>query len=172
MAFWNRKKSVENSELPEEVREYYASTKRSRFGAPWIAGLLTLLLTLAIAVALYFAGKFVWEQFFADDTPQPIETTETTPTGTETETQPSPSESGTSSTDTNETPATLPGDGNSEESSEQESESSSEAETSETTTQLQETPDTGPGDTVAIFVATTVIAGLGYEAFARKKQTN
>lgn len=170
MAFWNRKKSVENSELPEEVREYYASTKRSRFGAPWLLGLATLLLTLAIAVALYFAGKFVWEQFFTDEAETPTTTEQTTVS--EQSEQPSQSENNTSDNDnqtqtTSDQPQTLPADNNDNPEDEVSPSPSREA-----SSQLTSTPETGPGDTVAIFVGTTLVAGLAYEILARKKVTN
>ncbi len=163
MAFWNRNKSVENSELPEEVREYYASTRKSRASSAWLLGFATLLLTLALAAALYFAGKFVYDEFFANDTVEAPTTSETT-----TEQPASNPNSSTTDNDNNQAPATLPGNDEAEERSPTSSQGTSSTNTGLT---LTETPETGPGDTVAIFIGTTIIAALGYELYYKRKTT-
>lgn len=169
MAFWNRKKPAETDQLPEEVREYYASTKRTRGLSAWLFGLLALILTLLIAVALYFAGKFVWEQFFSDE-PESTTTTEQTAVNDQPE-QPD-QDTGSNNANNNEDnqtspsePQTLPGDNNDNPETETDTNGVNGANTA-----LESTPETGPGDTVAIFIGTVLIATLGYEAFARKKQ--
>jgi cytoskeletal protein RodZ len=168
--FWQRKKQVQDPDLPVEVQEYYASTRKSRRGTSWLFGLLALLLTLAIAVALYFAGRFVYNQFFNDEPDAPTTVVETPPTE-----QPA----GTTDTDNgsdqgsgSETPADLPSN---EDTQIDEPEAPATSGTSSTSTDsattLSETPDTGPGDVVAIFVGTVIVASLAYETLARKKQT-
>ncbi len=162
MAFWNRNKQVQNSELPEEVREYYQSTQRSRRGSAVLFGLLTLLLTLAIAAALYFAGRFVWQQFFTDEAPAPTSSEQSTE---EVAAPPPVSDQESDSESQSSTPSTLPGDST-------ESESTESSGTSSTNSTLTQTPDTGPGDVIALFVGTVLVAALAYEVLARKKQVS
>lgn len=166
--FWQRNKTVDNTELPQEVREYYASTQRSRGGAAFLLGLTTLVVTLAFAAVLYFAGRFVWQQFFTDEVETPT-TTEQAPSE-----QPNEENSGStvgegepSEQPNSDSPTTLPSD----DSEVEEDGSVDEEATSEQGSRVSQTPNTGPGDVVAIFVGTTLAATLGYELIARKKQT-
>ncbi len=168
--FWQRNKSVENSELPEEVREYYASTRKSRTSSAWLLGFATLLLTLALAVALYFAGKFIYEQFFVDDNAETTAVTEPTPEQPQTsETQTTDQENNNENPEVdNSTPTTIPG--GSVESDDGESTSGEDANSA--SSNLTETPDTGPGNLVAVFIGTTLISAAGYELVTRKKITS
>lgn len=174
--FWQRNKQTDNSELPEEVREYYESTRRSRTGTAFLLGLATLAVTLALAAVLYFAGRFVWEQFSNDESEAPVVTEQTEESQTENGAQ-----NGQSEQPEEETPTQLPGDGEENANQSQETNGTSNAggnQESSTSGDAQkgsgvsQTPDTGPGDTLAIFIGSTIIGTLAYEVIARKKQTN
>lgn len=69
MAIWpfNRNKQASSgSELPQEVQEYYQAEKRERVG---IAGLLafgTLVLTVVLAIGLFFGGRWLYRTVIDD----------------------------------------------------------------------------------------------------------
>ena len=62
MGLFNRKKSDQS-----DVNDYYASERRRRIGMAWVLGVATLLLTLAIALALFYGGRWVYRTVFDDD---------------------------------------------------------------------------------------------------------
>ncbi len=65
---WNRKnKTVTKAQVPEEVEQYYESTRKERVGIAWLLALATLLLTLLIALGLFFAGRWAYRKFIAND---------------------------------------------------------------------------------------------------------
>ncbi len=66
----NRQQSV----LPNEVQEYYQSEQRQRRGLALILGIVALLVTIAIAAALFFGGRFLYNKFRGDET-KPTSTT-------------------------------------------------------------------------------------------------
>ncbi len=69
---WSRNKNTSGARVPAEVEEYYQSTRRERRGVAWLLGLATLLLTLAIAAALFFGGRWLYRTLTNNDSePQP-----------------------------------------------------------------------------------------------------
>jgi hypothetical protein len=65
MALFRRKKN--ESVMPEEVRDFYASENRDRKGMAWVLAVITLLVTFAIAALLFFGGRWVYRELFSDD---------------------------------------------------------------------------------------------------------
>ena len=59
----NRQTSV----LPDEVREYYDSGQRQSRGVAILLTIGALLATVLIAIALFFAGRFIYNQIWGDD---------------------------------------------------------------------------------------------------------
>ncbi len=59
---WTRKKKSTTVQIPEEVNQYYESTRKERVGIAWLLALATLLLTLLIAAAIFFAGRWVYRR--------------------------------------------------------------------------------------------------------------
>ena len=163
LKFWHRKKQISDPDLPQEVRDYYASTTHTKRSSAWLLGILTMIVTLALAVVLYFAGQFVYNQF-----------TETkTDTGDTSESQDNNETTGQDSNSESEEVVTLPGNENNTEDVTPEPDPSQTGTLSTSTDKKikpGKTPDTGPGDVVAIFVGTTIVASLAYETLARKKQ--
>ncbi len=66
---WNRNKNTSGARVPAEVEEYYQSTRRERRGVAWLLGIATLLLTLAIAAALFFGGRWLYRTLTNNDEP-------------------------------------------------------------------------------------------------------
>lgn len=59
----NREKSV----LPDEVKQYYQSENRQRRGVAIVLAIVALLVTIAVAAALFFGGRFVYNKVTGDD---------------------------------------------------------------------------------------------------------
>lgn len=69
MAIWDRFKrnNSEDIGMPAEVQEYYKAESRSRNGMAWILAISTLVVTLALAAALFFGGRWIYQTIFGDD---------------------------------------------------------------------------------------------------------
>ena len=65
MALFRRKKN--ESVMPEEVRDFYASEQRDRKGMAWLLAIVTLLVTFVIAALLFFGGRWVYRTVFDND---------------------------------------------------------------------------------------------------------
>ncbi len=59
----------QQSVLPEEVKEYYKSEQRQKRGVAIGLALLALVVTIAIAAALFFGGRFVYNAIWGGDKP-------------------------------------------------------------------------------------------------------
>jgi cytoskeletal protein RodZ len=64
MALFRRKKNQEV--MPDEVRDYYEAEQRDRMGMTWLLAIGAFLLTAALVVGLFFAGRWVYQRFFDD----------------------------------------------------------------------------------------------------------
>lgn len=76
MALGNRKQNDIDA-IPQEVQEYYQSERRERSGVAWLLALGTLVITLLLAVGLFFGGRWLWQRIF-DGEPETVVTTQTT----------------------------------------------------------------------------------------------
>jgi len=80
MAIWpfNRKKQEDT--LPEEAKEFYESGRKERSGMAWLMALGTLIVTVVLALLLFYGGRWVYNRFAGDDEPknQPTEATKQT----------------------------------------------------------------------------------------------
>jgi len=133
---FNRNKTTDTTDVPKEVRDYYQSERREHMGVAWLLALGTLLLTMALAVGLFFGGRWVYRTLFDNSKDQPAviqnesgneqergQTPTSEPNGTAGDNQGTPTPTGgpsTPSTQGSTTPSTTPATG--------------------------ELPDTGPGD--------------------------
>ncbi len=162
MAIWpfNRKKKEETEAVPAEVQEYYQAEKRERIGVAWVLALVTLAITVAVVLGLFFGGRAVYRQAHKDkdNTSQtkpeenPTPATQNQPAGT----PPSSSSSqasnqpATPSPSTPATPSQAPSSG-----------------TTSTTTLT----NTGPADLLPAFVIASV-AGFGLNELRLRKKLN
>lgn len=103
MAIWpfNRKKASQaDQNVPDEVREYYESGNK-RTGMAWLLAFATLVVTILLAMILFFGGRWVFRQFTDNDQPQPPKTEQTTTDELTPQQQPAPTaQQGSSSTST------------------------------------------------------------------------
>jgi len=64
-----RKKTTSSTpQVPEEVEQYYESTRKERVGIAWLLALATLLLTLLLAFGIFFAGRWAYRKITHEDT--------------------------------------------------------------------------------------------------------
>ena len=171
MALFRRKAKTTDTDVPAEVQEYYQSERRERVGVAWLLAFGTLVLTIALAIGIFFGGRWVWRKI--DNNNKNTATTEQTgqeqnqPSGGETapgagsqpSTTPSQDQGGTS-TQPQSTPSQTP-------SANQPSASAPATTTVPSTS--SNLANTGPGDTVAIFLGVTILGVLGYQAVIRHK---
>lgn len=63
MKLFNRKKStVVNSSLPPEVQAYSQAEHRERMGMAWLVGVVSLVVTAVVLMALFFGGRWVYRK--------------------------------------------------------------------------------------------------------------
>jgi|AntRauTorckE6833_2_1112554.scaffolds.fasta_scaffold01909_9 hypothetical protein len=62
MQLFKRKKQDEV--LPDEVRDYYKAEQRDRMGMAWLLAAGAFLATIAIVIALFFGGRWVYRTVF------------------------------------------------------------------------------------------------------------
>lgn len=176
MAFWNRKNDTTG--VPQEVQEYYQTAKRERAGVAWLLAIATLIVTVLLALAIFFAGRWLWRTVTNNDDKSATQTTQTEQreddkssaddrnnTGSARPEQPSNDQDRTSQNDGSETPRS-----ESDEPTVLPSDQSDPAEGSDNqATTVPRTgdaiPETGPGNTVAIFVVVTVLGYLAHRKY-------
>lgn len=185
MALGNRNQNNIDS-VPQEVQEYYQSERRERSGVAWLLALGTLVITLLLAVGLFFGGRWLWQKISNDD-PDPVVTSQTdtsapaatddnaTDDGTASDDGATDGTSGTDSSDAateettdNDNTSTDGGaqtDGQdagtptpSGEGDRAESDQSSEGKLDES----DELADTGPTETAAVFFGAVIVGMIGY----------
>lgn len=61
------RRSRQKSVLPDEVRSYYQSEQRQRRGMAIVFALLGLLITIVVAVALFYGGRAIYNAVTKDD---------------------------------------------------------------------------------------------------------
>jgi cytoskeletal protein RodZ len=136
MRVWpfNRKTQAEAEALPEEVKEYYESGRKQQTGMAWLLAFGTLVVTVVLALLLFFGGRWIYQKITNNDQPEaPVkeqpaqqdQTANTQPEGTNENTD----QQGSSSTNT-----TTPNTANNP--------NTIAPNTGSTTTEV---PDTGPG---------------------------
>jgi cytoskeletal protein RodZ len=69
MRLFGRNKNVE--QVPSEVQDYYRSERRERVGLAWLLALGTLVVTLIIAAGLFFGGRWTYRKITGNDNKTP-----------------------------------------------------------------------------------------------------
>jgi cytoskeletal protein RodZ len=62
MSILDRFRRQKEDMLPEEVEKYYQSQRRARVGTAWLLGFLTLVITLVVALGLYYGVRYAYRQ--------------------------------------------------------------------------------------------------------------
>ncbi|MEO8863344.1 MAG: hypothetical protein ABI354_03415 [Candidatus Saccharimonadales bacterium] len=170
MALFKRSKGVV-PDMPPELTQYYKDEKRERVGVAWLLAIVTMLITLAIIVGLFVGGRWIYRKARSGNNPVPATTQKAKDKNAVSKpTDDKDKSSEVTSTDTPENPdkdkktsdtsASTP----QPESSTPSSESKDQATTNQNNqaaaqSQSDKLANTGPGDTVALFLA---VVAIGY----------
>lgn len=160
---FNRKKSDET--VPPEVQDYYNAEKRERMGLAWILAFVTLAVTVLVVLGLFFGGRWAYRKITQKD--KPIVTTVQAP-----QSPPSSSNSGNNSSSGSSGP-TRPSGNQGSTPPPAPSGSATNAPASQTSppqgSNVAATPNTGPGDTLGVFVVATAV-GIGLYQLRLRRQ--
>ena len=165
MALFKRSKN-NVPDMPRELQSYYQSETRQKSWVAWLLGLATLAITVLLALALFFGGRWIYRKIRHQDRPN------TSQVQNESEQSQDGSESSESQEQTTGTSSTTNGStiqpATPNTSSTNTSTSSSATTAPSTTTQTSSTalPNTGPADTLAIFLAVTVLAYAAHRRYS------
>lgn len=158
--------------MPPEVQEYYQAERRERTGIAWLLAVGTLIVTILLVLALFFGGRWIYQkltrrdntnttQTQSSDTSKTGDTTNQSSNGSSTAPSNKPS-SGTSTqpsnSGTNSLPAVPPS-----------SSSSTSKGVVPPSVARTNIPNTGPGDTVAIFFAVSLLGYLSHRFIIAKQ---
>ena len=98
MALFSRKKKVETVDMPPELQNYYQAEYREKTWKAWVLGLATLIITILLALALFFGARWIYRELTDKDEAPTTTTTQPaaspTPATPATPTTPSAPESG------------------------------------------------------------------------------
>lgn len=64
MALLNRKNKTD---VPAEIQEYYQAERRERTGVAWLLAFGTLIVTILLAAGIFFAGRWTYRQIAGND---------------------------------------------------------------------------------------------------------
>jgi cytoskeletal protein RodZ len=160
MALFRRNKQTEETTdaaaMPPELQDYYQSETRQRGWMAWVLGLTTLVVTVLVALGLFYGGRYVYRKIRGNDKPvatnqQANQATDQAENKDSQESKDTSPDSSSSSTPAATTPAP--------------SRATSSASTSTpqpATTQSSNLPGTGPENTIAVFVVVSLLAYLAH----------
>lgn len=137
MAIWPFNRKKQDQALPEDVQEYYETGQKQHTGMAWLLALGTLLVTVLLAILLFFGGRWVYQQLAGDEDSNQETTSQTSDQGQNDQGQQS-------------APPDNPSEANSSGTGVQQGSSSANTTTPSTATPTtgpsgSEIPDTGPG---------------------------
>ena len=167
MAKWSLKnRNTENTDnvpnMPPELSDYYNAEKRDRMWATWLLGFATLVVTVLLAVLLFLGGRWVIDQITGDDEVDvPVTTTQNEPTD---DTDADQTDDTTRDTETDNANDDTVAGTTDEDSDDQESG----VVTDVAAVTDEPLPDTGPADTLAVFLSVTVLAALAHNRLQRQ----
>jgi len=72
VALFNRRNRNQTN-VPTEIQEYYQTERRERAGVAWLLAGGTLVATVLLAAAIFFAGRWVYRTAFDNDDPKTTE---------------------------------------------------------------------------------------------------
>jgi cytoskeletal protein RodZ len=168
MALFRKKQS--QTEIPE-LQEYYATQGTESTGKAWFVAIASLIVTIAVLVGFFAAGRWIYRTVTNKDDSKPSTTTsqandtskDTTTNGagsTATGTVTAPATSNGISGSINGSTTAKPAQGVSPTQSGTTNSSAAAAVTS--------VPNTGPGDTIALFIALFAVSFVAHRSFLKK----
>jgi hypothetical protein len=186
---FNRRKNDAKQDVPPEVQDYYQAEKRERTGVAWLLGLATVIITVVLAFALFFGGRWLWRTLTSngDTTPE---------NGTQQVEVPAPGDADEEDDEQNEDEQLTQEEREAEEAAEREREEQAAREREEEIAQENGTtargdqevtpqapqdgsgtgsdeslPDTGPGAVLTIFAGTSIVSAVAHYEFSRRRRS-
>lgn len=172
MALFRRRKHSDQPNLPEEVQSYYQSERQQKRGVAFLLAAITVVITIFLALALYFGGRFVYNAFFGGETTTSTEEVEEI-TEEPADSDPSMPGSGQNSEEEPDINGSVtpdqPANEDITEDSQEDQNQAQDTQADDQSTQQEiptagadedALPSTGPADTVAAFLAVSLLAGL------------
>lgn len=159
------------TDVPEEVKEYYESSSRERVGIAWLLGLGTLLVTVILALGLFFGGRWAYRKVTKpDQKPTPVAQTNKP----QDDQNKNKNNSGSSSSNNSSNNSGQSNQGSSKPATPKPAPAPTPAPSTPSTPNPTppasgQTPNTGPGNVVAIFVVSSVAGAVCYQIVLRKK---
>ncbi|MBI1857089.1 hypothetical protein HY003_02720 [Candidatus Saccharibacteria bacterium] len=145
----NRRKD-KTTNAPVEVQDFYRAEKRERVGVAWLLALATFVVTIVLALGLFFGGRFIYRKIRGNDrNPQPSSGITQNPQS---------NQGGNGLQDNNKTPASSPSNQPSTVTPTPSTATSDTAPNSSTSL-----PNTGPANTLAVFAVVTLAGTTIYQ---------
>ncbi len=180
-----KRKQTNQPAIPTEVKDYYQAERRERVGIAWLLALATLVATVVLAFGLFFGGRWVYRKINKHSPKTPVAINNKpaqpaqTPTSGKNQGSASQPSSGSSTSGASKGTSSVTTTTPSNESGGQSSTDSENAATNQNTSSPATAPvqnnksgqltNTGPGNTVAIFLGTSALAALGHYQLTKRK---
>lgn len=164
-----RRKQVDTTSLPPEVQDYYQAERRGRSWAAWVLALITLIVTVLLVLGLFFGGRFIYRKVRGTDKPAPVAVqTDNDDQEAQNPTPSTPANPPTVQAPQGSTPSQLPSDGTTSPTTTAPNGTGTTPTQTTTPTPDGNLPNSGPGDTLAIFLAVSVLAYVAHRRFLAK----
>lgn len=167
MAKWslkNRDSDNQPPAMPPAAENYYRAEKRDRMIGVWLLGIATLVVTAILAFLLFLGGRWVYRQFTDNNGSQDTSQTETTNAPAQSE---AGQGGGTAETDNQNDSEDSQEEGQTGGASD-ETDANEEGVVSDVAVNT-DLPNTGPADTLALFVGVTIVATLVHRTILAKQ---
>lgn len=159
---WPFKREKSDKTVPPEVQEYYNAEKRERMGLAWILAFVTLAVTVLVVLGLFVGGRWAYRKITQKDKP-------TVTTVQEPQSPPSSSNSGNNSSGGSGAPAQPSGNQGSTLQPTPSGSGTNAPPAPPQGSNVASTPNTGPGDTLGVFVVATAV-GIGLYQLRLRRQ--
>ena len=169
---FNRRKKSDEASVPPEVQQYYESEHRERVGLAWLIAFLSLIVTVIVIVGLFFGGRWAYRKIAHKDNPvgttqvaTPNQSTSPLPNPT-TAQKPASPKTGGSSSKPKSTSVSKPAQTS---TSKQKTSVAKSTSSNKIVANNSKIVNTGPGDTLAIFVVTVLAGYMTHAIYSRRK---
>lgn len=163
---------ADQTDVPEEIKDYYQTERRERTGIAWLLAFGTLIITVVLGAGIFFAGRWAYRQVAGTDeetaTPTEIAQNEEQEQQTAQDTEDGNDQPDNQDNQDGQSGGAVQGneDQNHSEEANETSDTSEESQEDDTDSAPvtgsaadEDLPGTGPSGTIAVFVAVSL---LGY----------
>ena len=167
-----KKKQTPSVNLPSEMQDYYQTTRREKVGVAWLLALGTMLVTVLLAVGLFYGGRWTYRQVFHKNNNSTISQQGSTDDKAANADNKSTSDSSTTAnTPSTSTPSTST-QGTVAAPTQANNPASVPTQPTQTTTPSGKLANTGPGDTLALFVSISLLSYFVRIVYLQRKTSD